>query len=123
MAKKMFPHKTDLDSPRIRFNWGFWDGCQEATWKKAARAEHTNPYYAEGYQRGYALISAGSQEPDSSTGAWQNYISSLDENQKYALKKEIWECNVGGLENCLKRRADTRIINRATETTEREMQA
>ena len=62
-----------LDSPRVRFNWGFWDGKLAAEqgwepfWQKGA---HFDPVYEAAYWIGHQH--AG-QEISSSEPAWQEH--------------------------------------------------
>ncbi len=61
-----------LDSPRVRFNWGFWDGLYEQRNNKTIRTAHTNPHYAAGYKFGYQEIS---ENVETSEPAWQRHTA------------------------------------------------
>jgi hypothetical protein len=73
-GKLVRQHATDLDSDRLRFNWGFHDGASEHErghkrpegWEK----KHFDPVYVDGHRRGRGAAARG--EPrESSQPAWE----------------------------------------------------
>lgn len=72
---------TDLDSNRVRFNWGFHDGASEARqgrvasirltrWGPHWKAQHFDPIYVQGYEAGWDYYQAG-KNWSSSLDAWE----------------------------------------------------
>lgn len=86
---------VSLDSPRVRFNWGFHDGTHDKS-RKRNRTHITQgklfclPQWDKAYCAGYAAgqacdISAG--RPDSSDAAWLTYQG--EETEKREARKAL----------------------------------
>jgi hypothetical protein len=133
---KMFPNKTDLDSPRVRFNWGFHDATMtiEKGWKirRIVKVGECSPeqineteqkYYAAGYRHGLLEMQFTTTRPESSTFQWLTFLSYQSDEERKAIEREVYECEVGGLEHCMNHRADDYILNRAKEYADRAMTA
>jgi hypothetical protein len=79
------PHAY-LDRPRIQFNWGYWDAIA-LTSKGAARPDgltaetildrHPDPFYANGYVMGAAVVRGQGPRGTSSEPAWQDFRAGL----------------------------------------------
>lgn len=58
-------------TPRVRFNWGFWDGLNDG---KARRHATWSSHFDNAYERGYwagRAAAQGSEAPTSSDAAWK----------------------------------------------------
>ena len=65
-----------LDNPRVRFNWGFWDGFADAKKDRPARdmVDHFDPMYAAGYLYGYRQVE---DNPTTSDRAWTMFLEQV----------------------------------------------
>ena len=65
-----------LDSPRIRFNWGFHDAAADVRYGRAVRdvSHHSCLAYAAGYVKGVAAAQVG-EPTDSSEPAWLAHVA------------------------------------------------
>jgi hypothetical protein len=70
MAKK----SETLDSPRVRFNWGFHDAQHDAE-RGMPRARGRGREYAAGYTHGFAAWDVWPVRIETSEPAWQLYQS------------------------------------------------
>ena len=124
MARKMYPKLTDLDAPRIRFNWGFHDGTHDAVTdyqRKADTLDCQPQAYQAGYAAGQAEVKRTGTRPDDSGAAWKAFLSSLTKDERTRVYYHQLHCTIGGLENCLRRRADERMIDKAMKYTDEAM--
>ena len=66
--------RASLDCPRLRFNWGYHDGANDAQKQRARRevSKHPDQVYAVGYHRGFQEASDGVYTNDSSE-SWAGY--------------------------------------------------
>lgn len=68
--------KKTTFSPRIRFNWGFWDGRNDGLsnrspeWNRHGRS-HFDKVYEKGYWAGRATKADVTLPPTSSDAAWK----------------------------------------------------
>jgi len=60
-----------LKSPRVRFNWGFWDGLAGA-WSGRIVSGHYDQVYANGVVAG-KRAAVGGEVPAASDAAWTAY--------------------------------------------------
>jgi hypothetical protein len=114
MARKMYPNLTINQSPRIQFNWGFHDGAHDAVTEFTRTAGFINRHYEVGYLAGKAEVNSTGTRPDDSGKAWQSYLKCMDAEQRQATHYEQLYCEIGELENCLRRSADDSMIDKAT---------
>lgn len=66
-----------LEAPRIRFNWGFWDGTQHARmgWgNRWAGKTHFDPAYKTGFCIGYAEYVRGERH-ETSEACWREALN------------------------------------------------
>ena len=70
-------HKSSsaLESPRVRFNWGYHDGALEASWGKVrSMSRHFDKIYAQGYEFGVEDFHEG-KDTSNSNDAWKSRTS------------------------------------------------
>jgi hypothetical protein len=73
--KKISTGHSSLDEPRVRFNWGYHDGANDA---KAGRqpmwtAPHHDPVYEAGYRKGRSHVEVSDTYTGDSSQAWEQY--------------------------------------------------
>lgn len=76
-------------SPRIRFNWGFWDGYAVKAYRDVSR--HFDKDYAAGHEMGWQYQQSGITV-DSSDPAWkehQDWIGAKRQARKVA--NDAWK--------------------------------
>jgi hypothetical protein len=68
--------KSLLDSPRVRFNWGFHDATAEAARGRVRDvSRHFDRTYAAGYAAGVRAMQGTTARPESSDSAWAERAS------------------------------------------------
>lgn len=80
------PPPADLDtlnSPRIRFNWGFHAATDDVVRGRAAKdmSDHFDRSYAAGYLAGQLHMASATERPDSSESAWLVHIEPVTDVQ------------------------------------------
>ncbi len=65
------------ENPRIRFNWGFWDGHADRKSDRPQRdmSTHFDPVYAAGYLYGFRMAETA---PESSDEAWDQFLPHVE---------------------------------------------
>jgi hypothetical protein len=114
MARKMYPNLNGLDAPRIQFNWGLHDGALDAVDNRTRTAGFCNEHYAAAYGISNAVAKSTGARPKSSEAFWQSYLKSMSAEMREAVYQEQLRCEIGSIENCLRRRADDRMVAEAT---------
>lgn len=74
MASTAAAGSTSKFAPRVRFNWGFWDGHADGRERRTAiwgrnGQPHFDGAYEDGYWAGRAAAAAG-EVPETSDAAW-----------------------------------------------------
>ena len=69
--------EVTLDSPRVRFNWGFHDATCDISRGRKARdvAGHFCRPYAAGYLAGLQAMAETSERPETSEPAWLAHVA------------------------------------------------
>lgn len=80
------PPPADLDtlnSPRIRFNWGFHAATDDVVRGRTAKdmSDHFDRSYAAGYLAGQLHMASATERPDSSESAWLVHIEPVTDAQ------------------------------------------
>jgi hypothetical protein len=79
-------YSADLNSPRMRFNWGFWDAAaltargvvrQDGIGADNIVGSHFDPFYAHGFVAGAAVIKGQGIDGHSSARAWDTFLAEL----------------------------------------------
>ena len=71
----------NLANPRLRFNWGFWDGIDDDDKNRATRdvADHHDKVYANGYQFGNLFAKRGHvTRTTNSDSAWNTWLNCVE---------------------------------------------
>lgn len=99
---------TLKSSPRVRFNWGFWDGRNDglakrsAEWNRYGRS-HFDKIYEKGYWAGRATAN-DDPAPTSSDPAWREEAAKIREaaRQRHGLvggMGKLLSQSLGGVRN------------------------
>lgn len=66
-----------LDSPRVRFNWGFHDATCDISRGRKVRdvAGHFSRPYAAGYLAGVRAMDGAAERPETSEPAWLAHVA------------------------------------------------
>ncbi len=70
-----------LANPRLRFNWGFWDGINDHENNRATRdvADHHDTVYANGYKFGNLFSKRGHvSRTTNSEAAWNTWLDIVE---------------------------------------------
>jgi hypothetical protein len=69
--------EISLDSPRVRFNWGFHDATADEAAGRPARdmSGHSCRPYAAGYLAGLQAMVGASERPETSEPAWLAHVA------------------------------------------------
>lgn len=79
---------SHLDRPRVRFNWGYWDGafmaaegiCRlDGLTAETIVGKHFDPFYAHGYVAGCASLQNADGPGVSSDPAWSGFRADLSD--------------------------------------------
>lgn len=72
-----------LNSPRIRFNWGFHAATDDVVRGRTAKdmSDHFDRSYAAGYLAGQLHMASATERPDSSGPAWFAHVVPVTDTQ------------------------------------------
>ena len=68
---------STLDSPRVRFNWGFHNATDDVSRGRRVRdvSGHSCRTYAAGYLAGLQAMAETSERPETSEPAWLAHVA------------------------------------------------
>jgi hypothetical protein len=78
-----------LNRPRVRFNWGYWDGAaltargierQDGISADNIIGSHFDPFYAHGFVAGCAVVKGQGMDGQSSVRAWTEFQAGLTDS-------------------------------------------